>query len=81
MFSHYSYLCHPDGGREPTGLLDLNSAGPCSRRSVVHGLVKNGELLAKVPFSSIQDMRSLRAALNAFYPRRSETDKRNNSPD
>lgn len=49
--------------REPTGLFDLASASEETRRKVVHSLVHNGELLAILPSSEIQDMVSLREAL------------------
>lgn len=69
--THYAYLSHADGSREPTGLLDLEASGADARRGVIHGLMRNGELLAELPFEKIKDMRVLRAALRAMYPRRS----------
>jgi len=63
-FTHYSYLGGPDGLREPTGLYDLADACENTRRRLIHGLVRNGELLAPGPFGSeIKDMRQLRNAL------------------
>jgi hypothetical protein len=67
--THYSYLANPAGGREPTGILSLDGVIEDSRRNIIHGLMKNGELLAQLPFEKIKDMRVLRAALRAMYPR------------
>lgn len=69
-FSHYSYLSTPaaPGGREPTGLLDLRIANPHTRRLVIHGLMRNGELMAKVPHPEVRDMKALRAALKTDRP-------------
>ena len=73
--THYSYLANPAGGREPTGILSLANVGEDSRRNVIHSLMRNGELLAELPFEKIKDMRVLRAALRAMYPRRTRSEK------
>ena len=63
-FTHYSYLGGPDGLREPTGLYDLAAACEETRRKLIHGLVRNGELLAVCPFGTeIKNMLQLRNAL------------------
>lgn len=68
--THYSYLSGPGFMREPTGLLDLSAASVETRRKVIHSLIQNGELLAKLPFPEINDMVQLRAALKAEEARK-----------
>lgn len=81
-YSHYAYLSHPDGGREPTGMFDLIMDGPKERRTLIHGLLRNGELLAELPDDKISDMKALQAALNSLFPPRQRgTDNPNNSPE
>ena len=62
IFTHYTYIASPVG-REPTGLLDLRVSGENTRRRLIHSLVANGELLARVPFPGIENMVHLRAAI------------------
>lgn len=69
-FTHYSYMACPVGdandpkwSREPTGLYDLDALDVISRRTFIHQMMRNGELLAKLPFPEIRDMKQLRGAL------------------
>ena len=67
-FTHYSYLSSPRGvRREPTGMLDLSVASPDTRRKLIHQLNINGELLSKLPFPEIKDMRQLGGALKWLH--------------
>lgn len=67
-FSHYAYLSGPQGLKEPTALFDLRAASNDTRRNLIHGLIKNGELLATCPFGcEIQNMRQLRNALDWLW--------------
>lgn len=64
QFTHYSYLCSPIRPyREPTGMFDLRGDGESTRRTLVHHLLRNGELLAALPFPEIRTMKQLREAL------------------
>jgi len=44
-------------------MFTLGAACEQTRRQLVHQLIINGELLAKLPFPDIKDMRQLRGAL------------------
>ena len=63
-FTHYAYLCGPNGVREPTSLFDLSSTPVENRQAMIHNLMKNGELLCKCPHAhEIYNIKDLRRVL------------------
>lgn len=67
-YTHYSYLPRMlPPGREPTGMFNLSVSGVETRRCLIHSLNRNGELLARLPFEEISNMRQLRGAINWLY--------------
>jgi hypothetical protein len=61
-YTHYSYL-ENCGRREPTGLYCLEGVPPNTRRTLIHNMLINGELVAILPFPEISNLRQLRGAL------------------
>lgn len=73
--SHYTYLSGPGGMREPTSMMNLSSACQETRRQLVHNVLRNGELLAKLP-TGVKDLPTLAAYCAAFYPAKDWDDAR-----
>lgn len=70
-FTHYSYLSCPVGvSREPTGLYALTSMDEKERRVFIHNMMRNGELIASLPFDNIRNMKQLRGALEWIHKNR-----------
>ena len=71
--THCTYMSCPVGvKREPTGVYDLALMPPGERRIFIHNKIRNGELLAAIPFSDIKNMRQLRGALQWLYDQEQE---------
>lgn len=62
-FTHYAYFHGPNGLREPSGLLDLTNKRLGERRDLLHRLLANGELLAKLP-APVENVKQLRIYLS-----------------
>jgi len=59
--THYIYLHGPENIVEPTGMMDLSTWNAVRRRDLIHQLLGQGELLAKIPdgltITSMSDLR------------------------
>ena len=76
-FTHYSYMSCPHGcKREPTGIFNLGEDCVGTRRTLIHNLIRNGELLATLPFPEIKNMRQLRGALNWLHENGPDIERR-----
>jgi hypothetical protein len=74
--THFIYLSGPNGMVEPTGMMNLSFWNVYRRRGLIHNLMLNGELLAKIPDGlSITTMHDLREYLSTNGNSNEDLDK------